>query len=283
MIHTNVLKSLSLFAELDEDSLSELAEGAADVILDGCEWLVREGETLEFFVVLEGELELTKEVLGQKVRVARFGPGEFFGEAGALFQIPSLSSIRAVGPSRVAQFSSQLLQALVQGPSQCGVTILRTLKERLLTSEQYARDLPSARVVLVGAGLITDLAELRTFLKLNRIPYAWVDRNRHPDAVPPCIPASYLNPCVVVDGDKWMPCTASPRELAKALAIRTAPAEPIYDLVVIGGGPAGVSGRGVRRVGRTICRADRTARHRRPGGNVLAHRELSGLFQRDLR
>lgn len=241
MIPANVLKRLSLFSDLDEGSLSDLSECAADVILDDGEWLAREGETLEFFVVLEGELELTKEVLGQKVRVARFSPGEFFGEAGALFQIPSLSSIRAAGPSRVVQFSSQQLQALVQGPSQCGVTILSTLRERLLTSERYARDLPSARVVLVGAGRITDLAELRTFLKLNRIPYAWVDRSRHPDAVPPCIPADYVNPCVVVDGEHWMPCTASPRELAEALAIRTAPAELAYDLVVIGGGPAGLA------------------------------------------
>jgi thioredoxin reductase (NADPH) len=241
MIHPDFLKELSLFSDLDEESLRELSECVADVILDGGEWLVREGETLEFFVVLEGELELTKEVLDQKVRVARFGPGEFFGEAGALFQIPSLSSIRAVGPSRVAQFSSQQLQALVQGPSQCGVTILTTLRERLLSSERYARDLPSARVVLVGAGRITDLAELRTFLKLNRVPYAWVDRSRHPEAVPTCIPASYLNPCVVVDGKQWMPCTASPRELAEALAMRTAPSQQVYDLVVIGGGPAGLA------------------------------------------
>ncbi|MEZ2346430.1 FAD-dependent oxidoreductase [Terriglobus sp. RCC_193] len=241
MIHPDVLKELSLFSDLDEESLRELSECVADVILDGGEWLVREGETLEFFVVLAGELELTKEVLGQKVRVARFGPGEFFGEAGALFQIPSLSSIRAVGPSRVVQFSSQQLQTLVQGPSQCGVTILTTLRERLLTSERYARDLPSARVVLVGAGRITDLAELRTFLKLNRVPYAWVDRTRHPDAVPSCVPADYINPCVVVDGQQWMACTVSPRELAEALAIRTVPSQRVYDLVVIGGGPAGLA------------------------------------------
>lgn len=241
MLSPSLLKELRLFSDLDEESLGEISECAADVILDDGEWLVREGETLEFFIVLEGELELTKEVLSQKVRVARFGPGEFFGEAGALFQIPSLSSIRAVGRSRVVQLSAQQLQSLVQGPSQCGVTILRTLRERLLSSEQYARDLPAARVVLVGAGRVTDLAELRTFLKLNRIPYAWVDRLRHPEAVPPCIPVGYLKPCVVVDGERWLPCTASPRVLAEALAIRTVPAERIYDLIVIGGGPAGLA------------------------------------------
>lgn len=241
MIPENVLRQLSLFSELDEESLSALSECAADVILDGGEWLVREGETLEFFIVLEGELELTKEVFGQKVRLTQFGPGEFFGEAGALFQIPSLSSIRAVCPSRVVQFSSQQLQVLIQGPSQCGAAILSKLKERLLTSERYARDLPSARVLLIGAGRISDLAELRTFLKLNRIPYTWLDRSRYPDAVPSCIPADYLDPCVVVDRENWMPCTASPRELAEALAIRTAPTELLYDLVVIGGGPAGLA------------------------------------------
>src|ERR1019366_10549151 len=101
MIHANVLRSLSLFADLDEESLNQLAETAADVILDTGEWLVQEGETLDFLVVLEGELELTKEVLGQNVRMARFGQGEFFGEVSSLFHIPSLSSIRALTPCRV--------------------------------------------------------------------------------------------------------------------------------------------------------------------------------------
>jgi len=241
MIDGSILKSLGLFAELDNETLNQLAEAAADVMLDSGDWLVQEGEALDFFVVLEGELELTKEVLGQEIRMARFGYGEFFGEVSSLFHVPSLSSIRAVTPSRVVQFTSQQLQALVQGPSSCGATILRVLKERLLTSEQYARDLPMARVVLVGAGRITDLAELRTFLKLNRIQYQWVDRTKTPDCVPGCIPPGYANPCVVVDGDKWMPCTASSRELAQALSIRTEPAETVYDLVVIGGGPAGLA------------------------------------------
>jgi thioredoxin reductase (NADPH) len=241
VIHANTLKALALFADLDQQRLDQLAEVAADVILETGEWLVQEGETLDFLVVLEGELELTKEILGQHVPMARFGPGEFFGEISSLFHIPSLSSIRALTPCRVAQFSPQQLQALVQGPSACGATILRILKERLLTSEQYARDLPSARVVLVGAGRITDLAELRTFLKLNRIPYEWVDRTKNPGSVPSCIPTSYLNPCVVVDRDNWMPCTASPRALAEALSMRTKPAQAMYDLVVIGGGPSGLA------------------------------------------
>ena len=67
MITPDLLKKKSLFASLPEEDLARLAQAAADVHLESDEWLVREGERLHFFVLLEGRLELSKELLGRDV------------------------------------------------------------------------------------------------------------------------------------------------------------------------------------------------------------------------
>jgi len=54
MITPDLLKTTSLIASLAQEDLERLAQAAADVVLDADEWLVREGERLNFFVVLEG-------------------------------------------------------------------------------------------------------------------------------------------------------------------------------------------------------------------------------------
>ncbi len=200
MITPDLLKTTSLFASLAQEDLERLAQAAADVVLDADEWLVREGERLNFFVVLEGELQLSKEIMGRNLVLTQFGPGDFFGEVSALFGVPSLSSLRASSRCRVAQFAVQYLQELVQGPTLCGATILKTLKERLVESGKHALELPSARVLVIGSQMETDLPEIRTFLRLNRIQYEWIDREKQPNRIPACVPSSHPGPSVVVDG-----------------------------------------------------------------------------------
>jgi len=241
MITPDLLKTTSLFASLAQEDLERLAQAAADVVLEADEWLVREGERLNFFVVLEGELQLSKEIMGRNLVLTQFGLGDFFGEVSALFGVPSLSSLRASSRCRVAQFAVQYLQELVQGPTVCGATILNTLKERPAESGKHALELPSARVLVIGSQMETDLPEIRTFLRLNRIQYEWIDRERQPNRIPACVPSTHQGPSVVVDGCRWVSHPTTVRKLAEALEICTRPKKNTYDVVIIGGGPAGLS------------------------------------------
>jgi thioredoxin reductase (NADPH) len=237
MITSDLLKGTRLFASLAEEELAQLSGAAADVSLQPEEWLVREGEKLDFFVVLEGALELSKEIMGRQVVMARLGRGDYFGEVSTLFGVPSLSSLRATSKCRLAQFGAQLLQELVQGPA-CGATILKTLKERLAESGKHALELPSARVQVIGSQLDTDLSDIRAFLRLNRIPYEWIDRERQPGRVPVSIDDG---PAVVVDGKISLKQPLTIKKVAEALGMSTRPIKEAYDLVVVGGGPAGLA------------------------------------------
>ena len=232
MITSKLLRTLDLFASLEPEQLGRLANKAADIRLEPKEWLVREGERPYFFVVLKGILQLKKEVMGCEVDIAEFTAGEFFGEVSSLFGIPTLSSLCAKSKCRVARFEAQQLQELVQSSTQCGDTILSAMKARLEGGPKHAMELPMARVRVVGAHDPMDCDEIRSFLRLNRIPYEWVDRNTESGRA--------ASATVFVD-EVRLEHPPTDRKVAEALGIGTRPAKELYDVVIAGGGPAGLA------------------------------------------
>ena len=83
--------NIPVFAGVDEKERSRLASRAADISLEPGEWLIREGEEPRFFVILEGELEATKEVVGQSQIVGRHHAGEFGGEMPIFVGTPEIA------------------------------------------------------------------------------------------------------------------------------------------------------------------------------------------------
>ncbi len=85
--------------------------------------------------------------------------------------------------------------------------------------------------------------EIKTFLARNHVPYRWYDVERDPegqrlrelaDADPLDLPL-----VLIPDGDSL--CSPSTLDLAGALGLRTAAEQPLYDLCIVGGGPAGLA------------------------------------------
>ncbi|MGC9198578.1 MAG: FAD-dependent oxidoreductase [Acidobacteriaceae bacterium] len=240
MISTTELKAVPVFASLDDSELRRLADRAADVRLQAEEWLIREGEMANFYVILEGDLQLVKDVLGQPRELRRYGVGEFFGEVPILLGGAALVSIQATTRARIAQFEPQVLFELIQSSAACSAVILQTMTERLLTVQQFAANLPSSRVLVVGTQYDRGCQEIRRFLSANRIPYEWVDAEREPERWSACMTEGYQGPEVIVDRAY---CVAQPtvRSVAEALGIRTRPRHEEYDVVIVGAGPAGLA------------------------------------------
>src|SRR6201982_4103288 len=89
--------------------------------------------------------------------------------------------------------------------------------------------------------------ELRDFLARNRVPYQWIDvelsandaeTKRLLDALGP--EATNLPIVLFPDGTKLL--EGAPAELAQKVGLRTRAQTDFYDLVIIGGGPAGLAG-----------------------------------------
>ncbi len=89
-----------------------------------------------------------------------------------------------------------------------------------------------------------DSHTLRDFLARNQIPYRWLDIENHQEAQQlvtyagekenPCLPLVLLP-----DGEKLVKPTTT--QLAQQVGMQTEAAKPFYDLVIVGGGPAGLA------------------------------------------
>ncbi len=240
MISFSELQALPVFASLDELSCRRLARRAADIRLNPGEWLLREGEMAGFYVLLEGDLQLVKEVLGQPMELRSYKAGDFFGEVPILLGGAAFVSIKAISKARVAQFDPQVLFELIQDSAASSAVILQTMTDRLISVQQFAKTLPGSRVLVVGTKYDSDCHEIRNFLSSNRIPYEWVDAEREPDRLPACMTEGYHGPEVIVDRAF---CVERPtiRSVAEALGIRTQPRHDAYDVVIAGAGPAGLA------------------------------------------
>jgi thioredoxin reductase (NADPH) len=238
MITPKVLRQIDIFSSLPNDALARLATKAADIRLSAGAWLAREGERIAFYVILRGSLELTKEVEGREIHISDYMAGNFFGEVNVLFGIPALSSLRAKTACRVAAFEPQQLQELIQSPTECGKTILDSLRNGLKGGPQHAMGLPTVRVRVVGQQKDPSLARALAFLKSNRIAHAMAE-----DSDDACVVNSNQNgsgPGILVDGVRVdQPLTE--RAIADAYGLDTRPRHPRYDVVIIGGGPAGLA------------------------------------------
>jgi CRP-like cAMP-binding protein len=92
----NLLRKVPLFASLkDEDRVC--IEETEEWRLPAGEMLVKAGEPAEhFFVLLEGEISVSKKHGDQEIVVARYRPGAFFGEVPLLLGVPYILTARAI-------------------------------------------------------------------------------------------------------------------------------------------------------------------------------------------
>jgi hypothetical protein len=84
------------------------------LMLDTGQVIVRQGErTDRFFIIVDGEVEVRREGHGQDVIVTRHGPGQLFGEAGALTGAPQSATFLAATPSTVLAVDRSAFQSVV--------------------------------------------------------------------------------------------------------------------------------------------------------------------------
>jgi thioredoxin reductase (NADPH) len=101
----------------------------------------------------------------------------------------------------------------------------------------------SADVRVVGHRWSERAHELRTFLTRNYVPHRWVDVDSDEEAprLQALAQAGVEDLPLVFVPDREVLRSPSTRELATALGLRTRALQPLYDLCIVGGGPAGLA------------------------------------------
>src|SRR5436190_9992 len=111
-------RSYSVFGGLPTQTAKTISAALQMVDADPDTVVARQGGPADkFFIVVDGELEVTREEMGSTETVATLGPGDLFGEMAILFDKPRGTSARATKPSKLlvldgATFRSVVAQAL---------------------------------------------------------------------------------------------------------------------------------------------------------------------------
>jgi uncharacterized protein YhbP (UPF0306 family) len=71
------------------------------------------GPADKFFIVVDGELEVTREEAGSTETVSTLGPGDLFGEMAILFDKPRGTSARATKPTKLLVLDSATFRSVV--------------------------------------------------------------------------------------------------------------------------------------------------------------------------
>jgi CRP/FNR family transcriptional regulator, cyclic AMP receptor protein len=128
-VKVRALSRAPLFSELSKKELTQLARMSDDLELEAGHVLCREGRSgREFFVIVQGEVEVTRK--GKPVK--RSGGDEFFGEIALLEDIPRTATVKAKTPVRLFVLSSRDFRRLVQSSPSVERKVMRSLARRLL-------------------------------------------------------------------------------------------------------------------------------------------------------
>jgi CRP/FNR family transcriptional regulator, cyclic AMP receptor protein len=123
-----LIARVPLFAGLAKKELGQVASIADEIDLPADKVLIREGERgREFFVLLEGEAEVTRK--GEKLATRR--AGEFFGEVALVSNLPRIATVRTSKPVRALVIRDVEFQALLQRTPAIAVKVLQAVADRL--------------------------------------------------------------------------------------------------------------------------------------------------------
>jgi signal transduction histidine kinase len=153
------LRRVALFADLATEDLEQLCQMARTDSVDPGELVFEEGSPGDaLYVILDGELEVTKRQDGQAVVLAVRRAGELVGEMSLLEQTPRSASVRALRESRLLVISQAAFQTLLSCSPSAHLTILRTVTSRLRSTESMlVQNEKMASLGTLAAGLAHEL------------------------------------------------------------------------------------------------------------------------------
>jgi thioredoxin reductase (NADPH) len=247
MITRDDLLPMPLLAGLPVEQVDAIAARAADLTLEKDEWLIQEGEQAAFFFLLRGEVAVHKLMGGEERLINVLHPGDHFGEIPLMLGSTALASFRADQPTRVARLEVDDFHELILTSRALGDQLFSNMVQRLTRARDVTVGIPRIAITLVGQRWDPACHELRDFLARNRVTFTWVDLADEGAAAR--VPGGFADgtPCpllVLEDGTRLM--GPSLREAADHIpTLRTRPsvsaAEGCYDVVIVGGGPAGLA------------------------------------------
>lgn len=231
------------FPTLSEAQIVELGRyaGAPPAKFRAGQPLFRVGDRdFGFFVVKSGEVEILDETGDAPKTVTVHHPGSFTGDVNHLTGNPAVVSGIARTDCEAYEISDAALrQILNQDPRLSDIILQAFIARRQLLRE--SGEFTGLRVI--GSRYSRDTFRIRDFLAKNRVLFTWLDLEGDP------VVATLLEQFGVTEADTPIVACArmlllrnpSNRELAEEIGIRRPVEQTVYDLAIVGSGPAGLA------------------------------------------
>jgi len=238
----NNLRSVA-FPTLNEKQIDELTRctnAAPKVYRDGEPLFTVGQRNMNFFIVKSGEVEIIDRSGDEPKTVTIHRKGEFTGDISHLTGLPAVVSAIARGDCEVLEISGDALRRVL---NQCpGISDI--ILQAFIARRQLLRESPNfTGLRVIGSRYSADTFRVRDFLAKNRILFTWVDIETDPDVdrLLKRFGVTESDTPVVACGKMLLLRNPSNRQLADAVGIRQPLENLVYDLVVVGGGPAGLA------------------------------------------
>src|SRR5215212_6720476 len=226
--------------KLNEDQIEVLSRYGETRKTEVGQVLFRAGDTTnDFFVVLEGEVEMIDDFAGEARTIAVFLAGRFLGELNILTgQAMYLSAVVREGGEVLAISRERLKEVVTEEPNLSDII----LKAFLARRSYLMRTGVGLRIV--GSRHSSDATRLREIAARNRLPHVWIELEEDPNKALALLERFGLKssetPVTIWQGEDVLK-TPTNAEFARAIGLKVdAPRERTYDLVVVGAGPAGL-------------------------------------------
>lgn len=209
---------------------------------------VRGGEVLfaewdrdvKFFVVLDGAVEIVEHSRGSPHQVAVHQPGEFTGDVDTMSGRAALVEGRVTRDGRVLELDAGELRRAVEELPELGQTLIKAFlaRRRLLLEEGFEG------VRIIGSRFSPESHRLRDFASRNGIPYRFIDLET--DAEAEALLRQFHVPVsatpIVMDAEGEWHSNPSFADIGACMGmVQRMDEGRVYDLVVVGAGPAGLA------------------------------------------
>jgi thioredoxin reductase (NADPH) len=231
------------FPTLDAAQIAKLGHcaGALPKRFHDGEALFRVGDRdFKFFLIKSGAVEIV-DCSGEAPRtLVVHEPGGFTGDVSHLTGNPAVVSGTARGETEVYEMSNAGLRQVLNGcPDLSDIILQAFIARRQLLREPGT--FTGLRVI--GSRYSKDTFRVRDFLAKNRVLFTWLDLEADPEVnlILKQFGVTEADTPVVACGKMVLLRNPSNRELADEIGIRRPLEQAVFDLAVVGGGPAGLA------------------------------------------
>jgi signal transduction histidine kinase len=153
-----ILRQVPLFASLKDEELRCVQQGE-ELWLPQGETFITEGEAAEnFYVLLEGQIRVTKTIAKKKEISVSRGSGDFMGEVPILLGIPYEVTVRTLTQSHLFRIKKETFWQMISTCPSITQEILRTMAQRIQAIQTISQQ--QAKLISLGtlaAGLAHEL------------------------------------------------------------------------------------------------------------------------------